>query len=180
MEEYRFKDRKSYAEALDRFIMEDDVQERSLGDDKPKHRYLPIPLKDAIADYIFQYWNVIDEKYIPMDGFLVSTIKLVYVPDYPGADEIFCTGSAAVLLNKAKNNLEFQLPSVRSEAIGNAFGSLGNIFGRNLSRVLKKGINIPDEFSLRKKEKEEKGNVPKMKNPPPPPPKEKDKPDIPF
>ena len=179
MEEYRFKDRKAYAKALDSVILQNDIQERDL--DKSgtkKHRYLPIPIKDAIADYLFQYWNIIDEKYIPMDGFLVSTIKLVYVPDYPDADEIFCTGSAAVLLNKAKNNLEFQLPSVRSEAIGNALGSLGNIFGKNLFRVLKKGISIPDGFTLRKDKKEEKKAEPKEEKKAEP--KEEKKPEIPF
>lgn len=156
-EEYRFENRKAYAKGLDSVILQKNVQERDLDKaGKKKHRYLPIPIKDAIADYMFSYWNVIDEKYVILDNMLVCTIKLVYVPDYPEADELFCTGSAAVLIQSAKNSLEYQLPAVRSESIGNAFGSLGNIFGRNLARVLKKGTDIPDAFSLRtEKEKKE-------------------------
>lgn len=151
---YRFKDRDEYIKALDSVILTKDIQERDIGSGK-KHRYFPVAIKDAIADYVFQNWNVIDEKYNVMNGMLVCTIKLTYTPSYPGADELFCTGSAAVLIQSAKNSLEYQLPAVESEAIGRALSKLGNIFGRNLSRKLNKNVMIPDDFKLRKHEKEE-------------------------
>ena len=179
-ESYKFKNRTEYQKALDSVIMEKDVQERDL--DKSgtkKHRYFPVVIKEAVADYIFQYWNVIDEKYNVIDGMLVCTIKLVYMPDYPTADELFCTGSAATLIQSNKNSLEYQLPAVESEAIGRALAKLGNIFGRNLARVLKEGIDIPDSFTLRGEKKEEK----KQEQPKQTKKSEKTKkqnPDIPF
>ena len=149
MEKFRFKDRKEYQKALDSVIMVKNIQSRDIGNGKT-HRYLPIAIKDAIADYIFNYWNVIEEKYRILNGMLVCNIKMVFMPDYPEAVDLFCTGSAAVFIQSAKNALEYQLPAVRSEAIGNAFGSLGNIFGRNLSRKLNKTTAISDDFTIRK------------------------------
>ena len=81
----------------------------------------------------------------------MCTVKIVYTPDYPDANELFCTGTATVLLNSAKNNMEFQQPSTRSEAIGLAFKNLGNVFGRNLSRKLDKNNSVPDDFNFRTK-----------------------------
>ena len=153
-EKYRFKNREAFIKALDSVLAEQFIQERDIGNNR-KHRYYPVAIKDAIADNIFQYWNVIDEKYNILQGMLVCTVKLGYVPSYPSADEQFCTGSAAVLIQSTKNALEYQLPAVRSEASGCALGSLGNVFGRNLSRKLKKDIDIPDDFSLRKKEEKQ-------------------------
>ena len=157
IQEYRFASRKEYANALDSVVFKDNIQSRDLGNGK-KHRYFPIPLKEAFADYVFQTWNVTKENYMELGNMFACTVSIIYIPDYPGADEILCTGSAAVLKNSAKNNLEFQLPGVRSEAIGNALTSLGNVFGRNLSRKLNKDTNIEDAFSIRAIEpkKEEK------------------------
>jgi len=146
-ETYRFKNRAEYNKALDTLVTPKDVQTRDLG--KEQFRYLPIAIKEAIADYIFLEWNITEEKYVILGGHMLATVKIIYIPSYPGAQERFCSGTAGVLLNSAKNNLEFQSPGVLSEAVGMALGRLGNIFGRNLSRKLKKGVNMPDNFTLR-------------------------------
>ena len=40
--------------------------------------------------------------------------------------------------NKHKNAIQYCLPASRSEAIGNALETIGNVFGRNLNREVKK------------------------------------------
>lgn len=149
-ETFRFENKAAYQTALDSVTMLKRVQERDIGNGKT-HRYLPVPIKEAIADYIFNYWNVTEIKFVEMRNMLVCNINLVFQPDYPEAVDLFCTGSAAVLIQDKKNALEYQLPAVRSEAIGNALTSLGNIFGRNLSRKLNKNTPMPDDFTLRQK-----------------------------
>lgn len=152
---YRFKNKQEYQQMLDIVILKNDIQKRSIGNGKI-HKYFPIAIIEAIADYVFADWNVIDEKYNKLDNMLICTIKISFTPDYPAADENICTGSAAVLIqSNSKNALEYQLPAVRSEAIGKALGSLGNVFGRNLSRKLNKNTEINNEFSLRPKKKKD-------------------------
>lgn len=158
---YRFKDRSEYVKALDSILPDNFVQKRSIP--SGTHKYYPAPIKEAVADDLFQYWNIIDEKYTIIVNELVCTIKITFVPSYSSADEIFCTGSAAVPIqmdanssvssfpnNKKKNALEYNLPSVRSEAISNALGTLGNIFGRNLNRKVNKDTFLPADFTIRK------------------------------
>jgi len=146
-EDYRFKNRAEYHKMLDTDLDPKAIQTRDLG--ASLHRYIPIPIKDAIADFIFLEWNVIEEKYIILNGHVLCTVKILYIPSYPGAEERFCTGTAAVMLNSKKNNMEYQTPGSKSEARAQAFGDLGNIFGRNLARKLRKGVDIPDTYSLR-------------------------------
>ena len=162
MEElYKFKDRNEYVKALDSVMPDKFVMKRDIP--SGVHKYLPMAIKEAVADNIFQYWNIIDEKYTIIANELIATIKIVFVPAYPSADELFCTGSASVPIqmdkggkisdfpnNKKRNALEYNLPSVRSEAASNALGTLGNIFGRNLSRKLSPNNSLPVDFSFRK------------------------------
>ena len=166
-EQYNFKNRAEYIESLDSVLPTEFVQEREIG--SKIHRYYPLPIKEAVADNIFLYWNVVDEKYNILVNEIVCTVKLVYMPSYPGADELFCTGSASTPIQmdakskptdfpakKKLNALEYNLPSVISEAISKAFGRLGNIFGRNLDRTLSKGKTLSPDFSLRREKVEEK------------------------
>lgn len=181
-EQYRFKTRAEFIKAMDSILPEEYIQERSIG--SKKHRYYPAPIKEAVADSFFQYWNIVDEKYTILVNEIVCTVKVAYMPAYPGADELFCTGSAATPIQmdanskvsdfptkKKLNALEYNLPSVISEATSKALGRLGNIFGRNLDRKLNKNTSLAADFTLRKhegkKEKEEK---------PPPPKKEQKEP----
>ena len=156
----KFKNDEEYRDALDSVLPTDYVRSRDIP--TGKYEYVPAPIKEALADMIFQYWNVIDEQYSLIVNELVCTVRLVYKPSYPGADELNCTGSAAIPVQmdrgsivskfpsgKKTNALEYNLPAVRIEAISNALGSLGNIFGRNLARKMG-NAKLPADFSIRK------------------------------
>ena len=163
-ESYKFKNRQEYIKVLDSTMPDKYIQSRSLGA-SGVHKYLPQVIKEAIADDIFYSWNVIDENYTIITNELLCTVKIAYQPNYPDASEYICTGSAATPiqmesqskisdfpLKKKKNALEYNAPSVRTEAIGNAFNLLGNIFGRNLSRKLNSSHAVSPSFKMRKHE----------------------------
>lgn len=192
---YKFKDRAQYTKALDSILPESYVQKRSIP--SGEHKYYPAAIKEAVADDIFQYWNVIDEKYMLLVNELVCTVKIVFCPSYPGSDELFCTGSAATPVqmdsgssissfpnNKKTNALEYNLPNVRTEAISKALETLGNIFGRNLNRKLNKTQFLPDDFTIRKHVEEKSKQKPINEKTEKPIEKEHEKPedkiDIPF
>lgn len=132
-----------------------------------KHFYYPAPIKEATADVMFHYWNVINENYSLLANELLCTVTIQYLPDYPGAFEQTCTGSAAVPVQmdsgsfvkdfpakKKKNALEYNVPSVKSEAIGNALNGLGNCFGRNVGRKISKNELMPEDFNMQGFKKE--------------------------
>ena len=180
-EQYRFKNRAGFIKTLDSVLPKEYIQERKIG--SKIHCYYPAPIKEAVADSIFQYWNIVDEKYTILVNEIVCTVKIKYMPAYPGADELFCTGSASTPIQmdanskvndfpakKKINALEYNLPSVISEATSKALGRLGNVFGRNLDRKLSKDKILPPDFTLRKHAKEEDK---KKQEEPPPPPKKK-------
>jgi len=161
-EDYKFKNRAEYIAALDSIMPKEYEQTRDVGNGST-HRYYPQAIKEAIADDLFHQWNVINEQYINIANEMLCTVKLLIIPNYPGAQEFMCTGSAATPIQmdsgakvtdfphkKKKNALEYNTPSVRSEAIGNALGTLGNIFGRNLNRKLNSKQNLSSEFTIRK------------------------------
>jgi len=161
-ENYKFATRELYLKALDSVLPDQFVQERSTGSGSV-HRYYPFAIKEAVADDLFQNWNVTDENYIVIANEIVCTVRLTYVPSYPDAPELMCTGSAATPIQmnsgakvtdfpqqKKLNALEYNLPSVRSEAISCALGGLGNVFGRNLSRKLNQKQSLPSNFTIRK------------------------------
>lgn len=169
---FRFQDRQAYIDALDTPVKMDLVQTRKLGGNRT-HSYLPFPVQQAIADLMFQSWNVISEDYQTIANEIICTVKLSYIPAYPEADADVCSGSAAGPIQmksgakitefpekKITNALEYNLPSVRNTAIGNALESLGNVFGRNISRKLNGTTSLPADFSVRRrKDREEKDNA---------------------
>lgn len=143
---YRYKDFEAYKIALAKAPLSEWILTRSLGGGKSS-TYMPIEISEALADMFFRTWEVRDEKYMNVLNEIVSTVKINALPDYPGADYITFSGSASkpvqcdaksevYLFPKGKktNALEYCLPAVRSDAIGNALETLGNVFGRNLSR----------------------------------------------
>ena len=158
-ETFYFESREKYIEALNSVLPEDYIQKRTIPNGTIE--YIPAPIKEATADKFFHYWNVIGEDYTLLVNELICTVKLVFMPDYPGAEEHFCTGSAAVPVQmdrgasvakfpagKKTNALEYNLPAVRTEAIGNALNSLGNIFGRSLGRKINARQKLPRDFKL--------------------------------
>lgn len=145
IELFRYKDIEQFKKVLSKGPEEGWIKSRNIsGKD---YKYIPISVKQALADRVFREWYVVDEKYLMVLNEIVCTIKIMALPDYPGADFVTFTGSASKAIQtdkgskvhefpmgKKSNALEYCLPGVRSEAIGSAFESMGNIFGRNLSR----------------------------------------------
>lgn len=145
-EYYRYKDVEAFKIVINNPPQPEWLQSRDLGGNKTAH-YEPIEVKEALADRVFREWNVVDEKYMNVLNEIVCTVKIVALPDYPGADYITFTGSASkpvqcdsgskvheFPIGKKSNALEYCLPAVRSEAIGCALETLGNLFGRNINR----------------------------------------------
>lgn len=169
MEHYKYKTREEYLTVLDSILPDNYIVKRDIGSGKT-HTYIPVAIKQAIADDIFHQWNIIDENYFNMINEIVCTVKIQYMPNYPGADFLFCTGSAAVPIqtdsgssisnfpnSKKKNALEYNIPGVRQEACGNALETLGNIFGRSLNRKIGK-LKLSADFKIRNfNKKEENG-----------------------
>lgn len=156
---YRFQNHSSYKEALDALPKASWVKERELGGGR-KSRYMPIEIQQAIADSLFDYWNVLEESHTVVANEIIVTVKIQYQPSYPESDIYFCTGSASKAIQASKgssvetfpkgkitNALEYCLPAARQSAISNAFMTLGNVFGRNLGRKVK------DNYSLQQKPK---------------------------
>lgn len=156
---YRYQNHKAYKTALDALPKASWVKDRELGGGR-KSRYLPIEVQQAIADRLFEYWNVLDETHTVVANEIIVTVKIQFQPSYPEADIYFCTGSASKAIQAAKgssvelfpkgklvNSLEYCLPAARQSAISNAFMTLGNVFGRNLGRKVK------DNYSLQEKPK---------------------------
>lgn len=151
LENYKFSTRDEYLVALDSVMPPNNYKVND------QVTYLPIEIQEALADVLFHYWNVIDEKYNNILNEIICTVKIEYMPNYPGADIHTCTGSAAHPITmlkgskvaefgekKISNALGMALPASRSKAIGCALNSLGNIFGRNLGRK-----NLSIDFKLR-------------------------------
>lgn len=145
---YRFKNDEEYKKALNA-SPESFSKSRSLGGNR-KSKYVPIEETEAIADFVFDNWNVIQEEVLTIVNEVVVIVKIQYQPSYPGADIYFCTGSASKAIQQQKdskaedfpkhkilNSLEYNLPAARSAAINCALGTLGNLFGRNLNRSVK-------------------------------------------
>jgi len=157
---FKFSNREEYLRALDSVMPQDYVQSRDLP--TGKQEYLPVPIQEAIADDIFHYWNVTDEKYIVIANELVCTVKITYMPGYPEAEELYCTGTAAGPIQmdagskitdfpakKKPNALEYNLPARRSAAIGCALETLGNLFGRSLGRKISDKKPLANDFKIR-------------------------------
>ena len=148
IEFYRFAGVESFKLALAAQPQDVWLKSRDIGGGKSA-QYAPIQIKEAIADRMFRTWEVADEKYMNVLNEIVCTVKIIALPDYPGADHMSFTGSASKPVQcdsksvahefpkgKKANALEYCLPAVRSEAIGNAFETLGNVFGRNVARAV--------------------------------------------
>ena len=162
--EYRYANEAEYREALQHPPSKGMIKERKLGGDRVT-KYIPIHTQEAIADMLFKEWNIIDESYVVIVNEVIATVKIQYLPDYPGADYMFCTGSGANVIQsksgskaedfpigKITNSLEYCLPAARSNAKSNALEELGNLFGRNVSRNVDNGYRIAIKKEEEKKD----------------------------
>ena len=156
-ETYRFKDLTAFRLALDDAPPDGWVKKRSLGGERFSE-YLPVSIIEALADIMFREWTVIEEKPLNTGNGIGFTIKIQALPDYPGADYIFFTGSGAVPFQDTKNAVEYNFPSARTRAITTAFGELGNIFGRNIGRKVD-NVAVGNGFTLKNKEKQPKDGL---------------------
>lgn len=149
---YQYKDLTEFRLALDYPPPDGWIQSRNLGGDR-ESKYIPISIAEALADMMFREWYVIEEKPLAIKDGVGFTVKIQGLPDYPGADHVYFTGSGAVVFQDSGNAIEYQFPAARSKAISNAFNQLGNLFGRNLGRSVN-GNPIGNGFTLRKKKEE--------------------------
>lgn len=156
-EEYKFESFQEYRDYLDEPPEEDWIQKRSLGGSKI-HEFIPVFITNGNADVIFREWNVVDEKYMSIENGVTCTVKIFALPDYPGAQQITFTGTAAIPFKSTKNAIEYDVPNSRERAIAKAFATLGNVFGRNLNRTYlnSKGNKktVSRDFSFIRKAKE--------------------------
>jgi len=154
IEEYRFSNFKEWKEALLKSPNAKWFKTRSLGGGKVA-TYVPIEIKEAVMDVMFREWYVADEKYYNVLNELICTVKIQALPDHPDSDWVSFTGSASKAIQCKKNSIpelfpkgkianamEYVLPASRSVAIGKAFETLGNVFGRNIQRDVKNGYKF--------------------------------------
>lgn len=159
---YKFTDKEGYQKFLNLAPMQEWVESRTLGGSKTS-LFVPAHIAEGIADQIFLYWDLVDEKYSVVANEILCTVKIEYQPSYPGSDIRRCTGTAAKPIqmssksdpalfpkNKILNSLEYCAPSSQTAAIANAFKHLGNVFGRNLNRA------TVNNFTVAKKEESKK------------------------
>ena len=96
--------------------------------------YLPISQIENELDRLFTgLWQTENFNYVINGGSVSVSIELkVYNP----VAKIWLTrcGVGAALIRNSKNALEMDLPHAKADAIKNAAKSLGDIFGRNLTR----------------------------------------------
>lgn len=153
IENYRYENQEAYRLALDHEPPGGWIKNRDIGGGRT-WKYIPISCIQALADIMFREWSVIEEKPLYTGNGIGFTVKIQALPDYPGADYIFFTGSGAVPFQEKKNAVEYNFPAARSKAITTAFSDLGNIFGRNVGRTVE-NVPIGNGFTLRKKEEKE-------------------------
>ncbi len=159
----RFNSREEYEDFIDSAPEVRNILSRDLGGGR-KHDYVPIHYQKSMADFVFQYWAVIDEKvtYTTTKPDTVSATVIVtisYTPSYPDAPEMITTGIAATPLTSKINSAEYGVPKAEAQAIGNALDKVGNIFGQNVGqKVTKDGktFKVPADYSIRRKAKEMK------------------------
>lgn len=152
-ETFKYENLEEWRLALDYPPPDGWIQSRDLGGGRTS-QYIPISVTEALGDMIFREWYVIEEKPLNIRDGIGFTVKIQGLPDYIDSDYVYFTGSGAVLFQDKGNAIEYQFPAARSKAIGNAFSQLGNLFGRNLGRLVNKR-SIGNGFTLRKKKEEE-------------------------
>ena len=162
-QKFRFRNREHYLKELNNSMSEESVMTRDLGGGRTS-QYYPIYLQQALADVFFRKHNFIHAEYKEIQNELTAYVKLVYVPDYPDAEEEMTFGVASTSIQmdadsavsdypkkKKPNALEYCFPKVMSRAEGNAYSRIGNIFGRNLNRKVGNKPSDPyitPDFSL--------------------------------
>lgn len=153
-ETHNFKTKEDWKNALNQAPNEGWVKSRSLGAGKSS-KYIPIPIQQALADIIFDEFDVFEEHYQQIENEILCTVKISCLPSYPNAEHRTISGTGAKPIaaksgslvhkfpqGKITNSLEYCAPNARTSAIGNALATFGNVFGRNLGRAVSTGFNM--------------------------------------
>lgn len=174
IEEHNFPDRKEWVDALNQAPESGWIKKRSLGGNK-NHSYVPIAIKQALADIFFDEFDVFNETYQQMENEILCTVKINVLPSYPNANPRTISGTGAKPIaarsgsapekfpvGKITNSLEYCAPKARISAIANALETFANIFGRNLGRSVSADLTANKNFvnngedSKKKKKKKKK------------------------
>lgn len=150
---HMFKSRKAWRDALNNAPNQKWVATRQMG--QKESIYVPIQYQQALADVMFDEFDVIDAKYDRVINEIICTVKISILPSYPNAEHRIISGTGAKPIaavrdsnpaefpkGKIPNSLEYCAPAARSGAIGNALATFGNVFGRNLGRPVSMSYNL--------------------------------------
>lgn len=162
-EEHNFDDRKAWQKALNAAPKNKWIKQRSLGGNKSV-MYLPIPIKQALADIFFDEFDIVDARFELITNEILCTLKISVLPSYPNSEHRIISGSAAKPVQCARgsnvhqfpkgkftNSLEYCAPAARAVAISNALETFGNVFGRNIGRAsVSMGYNLSDNKRKKK------------------------------
>jgi hypothetical protein len=167
-ETYRFASKDAWRDAINQAPKESWIKSRSLGAGKSSS-YIPIPIQQALADILFDQFDVFDEQYEQIENEILCTVKILCLPSYPNAEYRTISGTGAkpiaaksgslvhkFPLGKIPNSLEYCAPNARTSAIGNALATFGNVFGRNLGRAVSAGYSMAPKTEPKKSKKDAK------------------------
>lgn len=142
---HNFLNREEWIEALNVPPQDSWIKNRKVGG-KSIH-YIPIAIQQALADFFFHEFDVVDAKFDLIVNELLCTVKISVLPDYPNAEYRTISGSGAKPVQarsgssaekfpkgKITNSMEYCAPAARALAISNALSTFANVFGRNVGR----------------------------------------------
>ena len=160
---FNFADEDAFRKALRQPPKEGFVEVREMGGGRST-KYLPVPVIEATADFFYRSWTVTKTDIKQLVNEVIVTVEINAYPDYPDAFPEILTGSASTAIQvnsgakvhefpmgKKTNALEYCMPSARAAAIGCAFETRGNVFGRNVGRKMKNGgkdVDLPENFNF--------------------------------
>jgi len=161
-ETHRFATKDAWREAISQAPKESWIKSRNLGAGKSS-QYIPIPIQQALADILFDEFDVFEEHYQQIENEILCTVKISCLPSYPNAEHRIISGTGAKPIaaksgslvhkfpqGKIPNSLEYCAPNARTSAIGNALATFGNVFGRNLGRAVSAGYSMSQKTEKKK------------------------------
>ena len=164
-EKHSFESKEAWKSALNQAPNDSWIKSRSLGAGKSS-KYIPIPIQQALADIMFDEFDVFEEHYQQIENEILCTIKISCLPSYPNSEHRVISGTGAKPIaarsgslvhkfpqGKITNSLEYCAPNARTSAIGNALSTFGNVFGRNLGRAVSTGYNMSGKAKKKDKKK---------------------------
>ena len=81
-ETHRFKTKDSWRTAINQAPKDIWIKSRNLGAGKSSS-YIPIPIQQALADILFDEFDVFEEHYQQIENEVLCTVKISCLPSYP-------------------------------------------------------------------------------------------------